>query len=348
MHDVTRRIATIGVAAVLASGLAGGAIAQDTAALYEAAKKEGEVNWYTGLIQNQIVRPIVAAFEAKYPGVKVRVSGGLQNDLVLKVLAESKAGSVQADLIDGNAIVGPLKQGGVIQPYKSASTAKLPADYKDADGLWAGLLLYFLVPAVNTENVKAADEPKTLNDLLDPKWKGKLAWTGEMQPGGPPGFIGAILTSMGEKEGMDYLKKLATQQIRTVPSNPRVVLDQVIAGQYPMALVTYNHHSVISAAKGAPTKWLPVNPAVGSISTLVLLAKSPHPNAGKLLYEFLMSPDGGKVIQEAEYIPANPEVPAKTATLKPEVGNFKAVMITPEMAEKSLDSWIKVYNELFK
>lgn len=339
----------MGVVAAAAAGRVNGAAAQGAdAALIEAAKKEGEINWYTGLIQNQIVRPVVTAFEAKYPGIKIRVSGGLQNDLLLKILAEGRAGSMQADITEGNSIVAPLQKAGLLKAYKSPHAEKLPPEYKDPNGLWAAILLYFLVPAVNTEMVKAGEEPKALPDLLDPKWKGRIAWTGEMQPGGPPGFIGTVLATLGEKDGMEFLRKLAQQQIRTVPSNPRVVLDQVIAGQYPLALVTYNHHSVISGAKGAPVKWLPVNPAVGIVSTLVLLEKSPHPNAARLFYDYLLSPEGSEVIKAAEYIPANPAVQAKTPTLKPDAGGYKVVTLTPDMVEKNLDRWVKIYEELFK
>lgn len=336
-----------GVAGVLALVLAGVAAQADEAALYAAAKKEGEVNWYTGLIQNQVVRPIVAGFEKKYPGVKVNVTGGRQSELNIKMLNEAKAGKLQADLAEGTTVVEALKPAGIIVPYKPEWAKNIPAEYKDPDGLWTAVVLYFLVPAINTEMVKPADEPKTLEDLLDPRWKGKMAWTAEMTMGGPPGFIAAVLKHMGEEKGRAYLKKLAAQEIKTVPSNPRVVLDQVIAGQYPLALITYNHHSVISAQKGAPVKWLKVEPAVGAMAMSVLL-KGPHPNAGKLLMNYMLSPEGAKVIREANYIPSNPAVEAKDPTLKPDVGKFKAITPTPDEIEKNVSKWIAIYKEYFQ
>lgn len=343
-----------GIRAVLAAALPAAAVliaativhANDTA-LYEAAKKEGQVNWYTGLIQNQVVRPVVAGFEKKYPGIKVNVTGGRQTELNLKILTEGKAGKLQADLTEGSTVVETLKPAGLIQPYKPAGWDELPAQYKDPEGYWTAIVLYFLVPAINTEMVKADEEPKTLEDLLDPKWKGKMAWTAEMTIGGPPGFIAAVLKEKGEEQGKEYLKKLAAQQIKTVPSNPRVVLDQVIAGQYPMALITYNHHSVISAAKGAPVKWLKIEPVVGAMAMSVLL-KGPNPNAAKLLINYLLSPEGAKVIRDANYIPSNPGVEAVDPTLKPEVGKFKVVAPSPDEIEKNVGKWIALYKELFQ
>lgn len=319
----------------------------DDKALYEAAKKEGQVNWYTGLIQNQVVRPVVAGFEKKYPGIKVNVTGGRQTELNLKILTEGKAGKLQADLTEGSTVVETLKPAGLIQPFKPEGWDKLPAQYRDPEGYWTAVVLYFLVPAINTEMVKAGDEPKTLDDLLDPKWKGKMAWTAEMTIGGPPGFIAAVLKEKGEEKGREYLKKLSAQQIKTVPSNPRVVLDQVIAGQYPLALVTYNHHSVISSGKGAPVKWLKIEPAVGAMAMSVLL-KGPHPNAAKLLINYLLSPEGAQVIRNANYIPSNPKVEAKDPTLKPETGKFKTVTPSPDEIVANVGKWIAIYKEYFQ
>ncbi|MFV0294590.1 MAG: ABC transporter substrate-binding protein [Hyphomicrobiaceae bacterium] len=342
-----RRSALAGLAGALTLVLAGGAAHADEKALYEAAKKEGEVNWYTGLIQNQVVRPVVAGFEKKYPGIRVNVTGGRQTELNLKIVNEAKAGRLQADMTEGSTVVQTLKPLGIVEPYFPEAAKNIPGEYKDPEGYWRAIVLYFLVPAINTEMVKPADEPKTLDDLLNPRWKGKMAWSAEMTIGGPPGFIAAVLKVEGEEKGREYLKKLAAQQIKTVPSNPRVVLDQVIAGQYPLALITYNHHSVISAGKGAPVKWLKVNPAVGAMSMSVLL-KGPHPNAAKLLINYLISADGAKVIRDANYIPSNPDVPPKDPDLLPQVGKFQAVTPSPDEIEKNIQKWIGIYKEYFQ
>ena len=336
-----------GAVSALVVAMASSPARSDEAELYAAARKEGQINWYTGLIQNQVVRPVVAGFEKKYPGIKINVTGGRQTELNLKIMNEAKAGKLQADLTEGTTVVETMKPAGLIEPYKPEWAKNLPAEYKDPEGYWTAIVLYFLVPAVNTEMVKPADEPKTLEDLLDPRWKGKMAWTAEMTVGGPPGFIAVVLTQMGEEKGRAYLKKLAAQDIKTVPSNPRVVLDQVIAGQYPLALLTYNHHSVISADKGAPVKWLKVEPAVGAMAMTVLL-KGPNRNAAKLLINYLISPEGAKVIRDADYIPSNPEIQAKDPTLKPEVGKFKVITPSPDDIEKNVSKWIAIYKEYFQ
>src|SRR5262249_7126055 len=138
------------------------------------------------------------------------------------------------------------------------------------------------------------------------------------------------------------------QKITNVPASQRVVLDQVISGQYAIGLMTFNHHSVISAGQGAPVQWLKIEPLVGTLSYVGLLKNTPHPNAARLLLEFLLGEDGQTVLREANYIPSHPKVAAKTASLKPEAGGFRVTSITPELAEKNLAEWTRIYNELFK
>ena len=100
------------------------------AALIEAAKKEGQVVWYTTLIVNQIIRPMKDAFEKKYPGIQLQYTRA--DDLVTsaKIMAEGKAGRVQADIFDGIANMLPLKEANLVAPFKVpksfAPVASLP------------------------------------------------------------------------------------------------------------------------------------------------------------------------------------------------------------------------------
>jgi ABC-type Fe3+ transport system substrate-binding protein len=220
-------------------------------ALYEAAKKEGQVVWYTTLIVKQAVRPIVAAFEKKYPGVRVRYSPANSTNTAIKVLSEGRAGKVTGDVFDGTSNAEPLKDAGLVVKWTPKGLDAYPTEYRDPDGYWVATHLYFLTPGINTSLVSKKDAPKTFEDLLDPKWKGKLAWSPRSSTSGAAGFIGNILTTMGDDKGMAYLRKLAKQEIIPVSASARKVLDQAVAGEYPIALQIFNHHTVISAKKGA-------------------------------------------------------------------------------------------------
>src|SRR5215468_8043829 len=261
------------------------------ASLIEAARKEGKVVWYTTLIVNQAIRPLKEAFERKYPGVELQYARADESPTAAKILAEAQAGRVQADVFDGISNMVPLKRAGIVAPYVPSSAGLIPADLKDKDGYWIAILLYVFSPGINTTLVPKERVPQTYQDLLDARWKGKMAWN----PGsiaGAIGFVGATLMSMGEARGMDYLKALSAQRIVNIEASSRAILDQVIAGEYPMGLMMFNHHTVISAQKGAPTDWLKLEPVPVALDAVGILKDAPHPNAARLLIEFLTSEDG--------------------------------------------------------
>ena len=333
------------VLAALAWGWPAAAVDQ---ALIDAARKEGSVVWYSGLIVNQIVRPLADGFERKYPGIKVQAGRLTSGEAALKIMNEARAGKPQSDVFDGTALVFRLSAAGVVERFVPEAAARFPAESREASGLWTALNTYVMTPAINTEMVADKDVPKTLQDLLDPKWRGRMAWTNDPTTSGPPGFIGNVLTSMGEAKGMEYLRALSKQEIVNVPAAQRVVLDQVIGGQYPLALMTYNYHSVISAKDGAPVRWLPLSPAVVLPNPVGLVKNAPHPNAGRLLIEYLLSDEGQTVFRTANYIPANPSVAPLDPRLTPAGGQFTATLIPLDVAAAKLDAWTAIYNDLFK
>ena len=209
---------------------------------------------------------------------------------------------------------------GLVEPYAPSDAGKYTPELKDAGGRWNALVLYFLTAGINTQLV-GKDEIKTAQDLLDPKWKGKIAW-GDSPSSGAPAYIGAVLQSMGEDKGMAFLRALAKQNIINVEATNRAILDQVILGQYPIALSIFNHHAAISASKGAPVAWLKVEPIPAPFHSIGLVKNAPHPNAGKLLIDFLLSEEGQRAFADVDYLPAMPSVPAKTPEVKPEAGGF--------------------------
>jgi len=314
--------------------------------LYQAAKKEGTVVWYTSLIINQAVRPLVAAFNKKYPGIEVQYSRGDSGPNAIKVLDEARAGKVQGDVFDGIATAPPLLKAGLVEKFVPTEVAKYPAALRDPEGRWNALVVYFLTPGINTDLV-GKDEIKTAQDLLNPKWKGKIAW-GTEPSSGAPAYVGAVLMSMGRDKGMAFLRALAKQDVVNVDATNRAVLDQVIMGQYAIALSIFDHHADISAKKGAPVAWLKVEPIPAPFHSIGLVKNAPHPNAAKLLIDFLLSEEGQRAFANVGYLPAMPSVPAKTAQLKPEAGGFTATFISPATMTANVDQWVKVKKELFQ
>jgi len=319
--------------------------AADDKALYEAAKKEGEVVWYTSLIVNQAVRPLIAAFNKKYPGIEVKYARGDSGPNAIKVMNEARAGRVVGDVFDGIDTAPPLLKADLVDKFVPSAADKYPLTLRDAEGRWNALIVYFLTPGINTDLVKK-DEIKTPQDLLNPKWKGKIAWS-TVPSSGSGVYVGSALQIMGEEKGMEFLRALAKQDIVNVDATNRAILDQVILGQYAIALSIFNHHAVLSEKKGAPVTWLKVDPIPAPTHSIGLVKNAPHPNAGKLLIDFLLSQEGQQTFADVEYIPAMPSIPAKTAEVKPEAGGFKANFLSPATVTEHLDRWVKIKKELF-
>ncbi len=340
-------LALVRVAAVAIVALAAQNAAAADQTLIDAAKKEGQVVWYTTLIVNQIIRPLKDAFEKKYPGVTLQYTRA--DDLVTsaKILAEGQAGRVQADIFDGIANMLPLEEAGLLTPFTVPNAADYPAELKAKDNYWIAVIMYVFAPGINTDLLPKDKAPKTFQDLLDPNYRGKMAWNGSSMAGAY-GFVANILTTMGEEKGMAYLRALARQQVVNVDASSRAVLDQVIAGEYWINLMAFNHHTVISARKGAPCDWLKLEPAPVTLDAVGLLKDAPHPHAARLLLEFLLSEEGQKVFQKNDYLPALPSVPAMVAGLRPNDGGFKGNFMQAEEIHRQLPKWQKVTQDLFR
>ena len=335
-------------AALLAVALTAsvGARAADQSAI-DAARREGKAVWYTTLIVNQVVLPLKAAFEKKYPGVTLEYARNDEGPTAIRLLNESKSGHMQADVFDGVTNNLALRREGLVAPVAIPNEADYPAEMKDKDGYWRALLLFVFTPGFNTTMVSREEAPKTYEALLDPKWKGKMAWNPNSSAGAI-GFVGNILTFMGEERGLEYLRKFAGQRIVNVEASSRAILDQVIAGEYPIGLMMFNHHTVISARKGAPSDWLPMEPVPVAFDSLSLLKDAPHPNAGRLLIEFLLSDEGQKVLADSDYLPAMPKAPAMKKGLRPEDGGFRATWLRPDFVDPLTGKWAAIARELFR
>jgi iron(III) transport system substrate-binding protein len=343
-RDEARRCIAWCAAVALIGGCASARAADAT--LYQAAKQEGEVVWYTALIVTQAVRPLIAAFNKKYPGIEVRYARADSGPTAIKIMTEARAGRVQSDVFDGIDTTPPLVQAGLVEPYMPAEADKYPPELKDPMGRWNALVLYFLTPAINTNLVSKQDMPSTPRDLLEPKWKGKMAWSTGAAAGAAV-YVGSVLRLMGEDNGMAFLRALSKQDIVNLDATNRAILDQVILGEYPIALNIFNHHAVLSARKGAPVAWLQLAPISGLVHSIGLTRNAPHPNAGKLLIDFLTSQAGQRTLAEVEYLPAMPLVAAKTPAVKPEAGGFKAIMLSPDTVTQNRDRWVAIKKELF-
>jgi ABC-type Fe3+ transport system substrate-binding protein len=315
--------------------------------LVEGAKKEGKVSFYTGLIVDQLVRPLKGAFEKEYPFIQVDFYRGNSENVAQRVLLEYQAKKYDVDIVSGSAATGLVQQAGFMQRFYSPELAAYPTELKDPKGFWGSTNVYFMTLGYNTRNVKAGELPKTYEDLLNPRWKGQMMWS-TSRGSGAPQFIGNILLTMGQEKGKAYLQRLKAQNIAKSTASARQILDLVIAGEYPIAVQIFNHHAYISKTAGAPVDWQPLEPVTATNNTVGLASYAPHPHAAMLFLDFLLSKRGQKVVQLANYLPAHPEMPALQADLKPGGGRFKkANYLSPEIIFAKGNEWVDYFQNQF-
>ena len=313
-------------------------------ALVDAAKREGHVTWYTTLLVDDASGPLAAAFEKKY-GIDVdfiRRDGALQ---LRTILDEAKSGAMKVDVFDGTTTAAFVMKENLAEPYKADTAADIPAEYKDPNGYWTAQVLYFQTLGYNADLVPASEVPKSYRDLLDPKWKGKLAWSVDDNLTGGLGFIINVLETMGEREGMDFLSALSKQELAHVRTGINGVTVALSAKQYPLGITVDNHHTVIANAKGGNVKWFYFEPVLGLSNNIGLVKNAPHPNAGKLLIDYILSVEGQTVLKQGHHIPASSKVEPEVRDLK---GGFRVNYISPAQGVAQTEKGLAIYRQLFQ
>jgi ABC-type Fe3+ transport system substrate-binding protein len=335
------------IAAAIAVSPAGAQSYQPDPALLAAARKEGEVVLYTTHIVDQIVRPLIKAFQGYAPGVEVKYVRADGLALVVRLTNEARAGRVQADawsMVDG---VQALLQGGFAAEYEVPNAKGLPPGLADPKHRWVATNVGIRSAAYNTQIVPKEHAPGSYQDLLDPRWKGKMVWNPKSMTGAW-GFISTVIKHMGDEQGLTYLRALAKQNVVPLPMAIRAVLDRVIAGEYAIGLEMNNTHAAISAAQGAPVRWVPLNPVSETLQVAGLTKGARHPNAAKLFIDFMVSPAGQEIFRDNDYLPMRPEIHARIPELKPQQGGYKSIVYTPDNLETETTRWAKIYEDLFR
>ncbi|MEU6134637.1 extracellular solute-binding protein [Nocardioides sp. NPDC047086] len=314
--------------------------------LLAGAKKEKDLLWYTTTIPDQLAEPLAAGFEKKYPFASVEFYRANSTDVASKAMEEYRAGSHDVDVVDGTGTATMLEDAGIIQPFTSPELDAYPAEAKDPDGYWGPQLLYFMAVAYNTDKVDAGEAPRTYEDLLDPRWRGKMSWSTSPTSGGPL-FLGNLIEAWGEDRAMPYIDRLAEQKIANVDSSGRSVLDRVVNGQVDLGVQIFNDQVEDAAHDGAPVAWVPLEPVTAQYSRISLLENPPHPHMAMLFLDFMLSKEGQEIIRQGRGIPAHPEVDAVDPKLKPGPGGFEAQFTEPDQVLKQTNEWADLYQEKF-
>ena len=258
-----------------------------TPELIAAARKEGKVVHYTS-VDLPLAEKVGKAFEAKYPGIAVRIERTGAERVFTRIAQEQSSRIYACDVVQSSdaAHFVVWKRDGLLAPYLPEDVAKhYPAEHKDPDGMFASYRIYLCVMARNTDLVKAEDAPKSYADLLDPKWAGKIVKA-------HPGYSGTILTATYQTArdvGWEYFEKLSKQRIMQVQSASDPPKKLALGERAIMADgIEYGVFQLKETGKPVDV----IYPTEGSpliIGPNGVLKSAPNPNAARLLQNYMMS-----------------------------------------------------------
>jgi ABC-type Fe3+ transport system substrate-binding protein len=318
--------------------------------LIEGARREGEVMLYSAMIVNQTLRPLAEAFGKRYPFIKLNYWRAESAGIFTKLSAEERAGRVAADVVEGTGVGEAVVQAGFAQPYKTPAIEGIAPVYRDPKSLWTATRLSYFGVGYNTKLVPPDAVPKRYEDLLDPRWKGKIVWHAGSSSGAPL-FVTNLRLKWGDERTRDYLKKLAEQNVVALTgTSARGLVDRVIAGEFAIALNIFAHHPLISHAKGAPSLSVLMDPVPTTVGTMIIPKGLPHPHAAMLLADFILSREGQAILADSEYFPSRADV-ATMASLTPITDTLKTVseqFVSPENLVKYTPSSEEMISELFR
>jgi iron(III) transport system substrate-binding protein len=229
-----------------------------------------------------------------YPFIPVSSSREASEEKAAKLEAEFTAGKLSVDVVEGGgrANCPRWRKMGIMEKFTDIipGIGKIPKDLYSQYGDWAMAGNNVPLPMYNTNLVSAAEAPKSWEDLLNPKWKGKLAMTTDMK-------VWAVLALSDKGWGMQkteaFLKKLKEQNPIWAQGHTQSH-SLMIAGEYQVVVEDYLYHCLRSQDDGAPTEWVRVSPVPLTGQAFILVKNAAHPNAARLFLEWQLSPVGLK------------------------------------------------------
>jgi iron(III) transport system substrate-binding protein len=304
--------------------------------IIEAAKQEGKVSYYTTMTLSQS-KKVVDKFQQKYPFIQAELFRGGGDEVLNRILNEARGDLYAWDVVStrGDSVL-TLKDSKLITSYHSPESKFVSPDLVDDEGYWTAYYVNPYVLGYNTNLVNKADVPETYEELLDPKWKGKKISIDDSAYG----LLAGLERAWGKEKAVVYFKKLAAQQPVVMRGNTNRV-QLAMAGEYPL-IIAYAPTIQRETSKGHPLDWVPLEPVPVQVNPMMLAAKAPHPNAGKLFIDFLLSKEGQEMLVGFRRIPVREDVEPNPPRL---FRGYKRIVEHPE-DYKNFNETIKLYQEI--
>lgn len=271
------------------------------------AKREGEVIYYS-VASVSFEVPILAAFNKKYPFLKVNHYRAGQSALVERVLQEARAGRYPDVLTNNFFQLLLLVDRGFLESYDFPERKAIRKEFVDPEARFAAIGITPFAIAYNTKRVKPEELPRSHKSFLDAQWKNELGLVPQV------GWAMSMIDAMGEKEGEAFLRNLASQNVRLSSGNS-LQLQLLAAGEFKIGISNIAYLVSRLKSEGAPVDFAYIDPVYADFTATGLMAKGRNKAAGRLLMRFLFSQeaqalarDGGRVPGRIDVLPKDPRV----------------------------------------
>ena len=189
------------------------------------------------------------------------------------------------------------------------------------------------VHAYNTDKVKKEELPKTYQDLLDPKWKGRLGIEAEDLD-----WFAALLKELGEEKGIKLFKDIVASNGLSVRKGHTLLTNLVASGEVPLALTVFNFTAEQMRQKGAPLNWFVMSPVIARANGLAVSSKAPHPHAAVLFYDFMIS-DGQEILAKRDFTITSQKIQTP-------FNQTPVTLIDPAIVLDENQKWSHLYTEI--
>ena len=312
--------------------------AASTKALYDAAvaANETEVTFY-GSINESEAKPLLDLWAKAFPKIKNNYIRGDETALVSRILTEEQAGKHNFDVLSTTA-AHLLIPAGVALKWASPNSALVDPAYKDPADMWVGIYANWNIIQVNTDKVKKG-EIKTYEDIANPKWKGQVVIDDTDYE-----WYQGMVQVRGQAATDALLKKIIAATGVVVLNGHGTINDKITAGEYAIALNQYLNQPERSKRLGGPTDWVAVEPVVAQLGKIVASKSAPHPNAAKLLANWLVGSDAQKYLTGRGRITTRIDVPNDPPSL---IQGLKKIS-SPPLGGDELTKIQKSFQAIFK
>lgn len=304
------------------------------ARLAAGAKQEGQLMIYTSA-QVKDLGKLANAFEKKY-GVKVSIWRAASEQVLQRTVTEAQAHRYTVDVVETN---GPeleaLHREELLQAVRSPYQADLIPQALPAHHEWAGTRLNVFVQAYNTNAVRKDELPKRWEDLLQPRWKGRLAIEA-----GDYDWLSGLFGKLGEANGAKLFKEIVAKNGISVRKGHTLLTQLVVSGEVPLALTVYNYKAEQFRKKGAPIDWFSIGEAIARPNGVAVTRHAPHPQAALLYYDFEIGVAGQKILESRHFVPTNTKVSSALARVPMRFIDVRNMLDHEE-------KWRKLYEDIF-